>query len=110
MASYIAWYGKKRARLAKHERKFTSLLLTTTDAARLADGAEIVRAAHVRALKAIRGQLAPRETNAEAFAKLDIEIQFWLALSAQELIEGYRTGNLKGHPPTSVRRRIKRAT
>ena len=61
MAGYVPWYGKKRACLVEHEKKFATLLQTTTEPDRLAEGAEIIRAAHVRALRASKACLAPKE-------------------------------------------------
>ena len=104
MASYIAWYGKKRQCLAEHERKFAALLRNEKDMSRLAEGVEMVRAAQVRALKAIRAQLPPSEKNALGVANLDREIRFWVALAAEEVIEGYRTGKLRGLRARAVRR------
>ena len=71
---------------------------------RLAAVAEEVRAAQVRALKSKRAQLPPRETYAAAVANLDREIQFWVGLSVDQIIDGYRTGELKGHRSAAVRR------
>src|SRR6266542_4438524 len=105
MANYIAWYGKKRQRLAAHEREFAALLRSEKDASRLADGAERVRAAQVRALKSKRAQLSPSEKNAVAFGKLDSEIRFWLALTTEEVIGGYGTRSFKIHPTVERRTR-----
>jgi hypothetical protein len=107
MASYLAWYGKKRQRLVEHEREFAALLQKETDVARLAGSVEMVRAAQVRALKAIRGRLSPSEKNAVAVANLDREIRFWLGLSVEEVIEGYRTGKLRGLRAAAARRASK---
>jgi hypothetical protein len=104
MANYIPYYGKKRYRLAVHESEFAALLRTETNVSRLGDAAEKVRAAHVRALKAIRAQLPPSETHAVAVEKLDREIQFWIAVSAAEVIDGYQTGRFRAVPQDAVRR------
>jgi hypothetical protein len=103
MANYIAWYGKKRERLLERERDFLALLQTDTTESKLAEGAEEVRAAQVRAMKAMRAELPPSEKNARAVANLDQEIAFWTALSAGDVIDGYRTGKIKGHRSTAVR-------
>ena len=104
MASYTPYYGKKRYRLAVHEREFAALLRKETNVSRLADGAENVRAAQVCALRARRAQLPPSETHAVAIENLDRKIQFWLALSVEEVIEGYRTGKVKAVHETAVQR------
>src|SRR5439155_9529633 len=104
MARYIPWFGKKRENLAERERELTALLENETDRAKLAKKADEVRADQVSALKSKRGQLAPSEKNAIAVAHLNREIKFWLDLTVEEIIEGYRTGALKGHRSTAVRR------
>jgi len=104
MANYIPWYGKKRERLAEHERAFLPLLQNETDVKQLREAADTVRLAQVRALKAKRAQLPPSEKYAVAIANLDREIQFWLALTGDEVIEGYRSGTLRRHRATAVRR------
>ena len=97
MANYIPWYGKKRERLIERDRAFVALLQGETDPAKLAGAAEAVRAEQVRALRSKRAQLPPSEKNAAAVANLDREIAFWLALTAEAIIDGYRAGNLSGH-------------
>ena len=104
MANYIAWYGKKREYLIERERKFVTLLQKDADKSRVAESAEEVRAAQVRALKSKRAELRPSEKNAVAVANLDREIAFWLGLSVEEIIDGYRTAKLKGHRSTAIRR------
>ena len=94
MASYLPWYGKKRARLAECERTFLSLFHKGTDPKRLRQAAETVRLAQGRALKARRAQFPPSEKAAVAIANLDREIQFWQNLTADQVIEGYRSGSL----------------
>jgi hypothetical protein len=104
MASYVPYYGKKRYRLAVHEREFAALLRTAASAPRLATGAERVRAAQVCALKAMRAKFPPSEANAVAVQNLDRQIQFWLALHTEEIIEGYRTGKLRAVRQTAAAR------
>ena len=96
MANYIAWYGKKRARLQVREREFEKLLRETIDQTLLEEGAEAVRIAHIRALKAVRAQFGPSERNAAALCKLDEEIRFWLSLTVAEVVKGYQSGTLRG--------------
>ena len=103
MANYIAWYGKKRERLAEHERAFLPLLQQETDLKQLREAADTVRLAHVRALKARRAELPPSEASAVAIANLNREIRFWLALTVDDVIEGYRSGVLRRHRATAVR-------
>ena len=52
MAGYIPWFGKKRVKLAEHEREFITVLKTDASAIALAERAEQVCAAQVRALRA----------------------------------------------------------
>lgn len=106
MASYVPRYGKKRERLAELERELTALLQTEAEAARVAEAAQAVRAARVRALKAKRAELAPSEKNTVAVENLEREIQFWLWLPVEQVIDGYRTGKLRGHRAAAVRRAI----
>ena len=104
MAGYIAWYGKKHEQLIEHEREFLALLQSDADPSGVAEAAEEVRAAQVRALKARRAVLKPSEKNAVAVANLDHEIAFWLGLPVKDIVGGYRTGKLKGHRSLAVRR------
>ena len=104
MANYIAWYGKKRAKLAEREREFLELLRGGASGSKLEAAAEEVRAAQVRTLKSRRAELPPYERNAAAVANLDREIEFWVGLSVAEVIDGYRTGNFKGYRSPAVRR------
>jgi hypothetical protein len=106
MANYIPHYGKKIERLVEHEREFVALLHAEAVASRLADGAEAVRAAQIRALRAKRAQLAPSEKNSEAISNLDHEIQYWTSLTVEQVIEGYRNSTLRSHRATAVRRII----
>src|SRR5437763_1524139 len=104
MVSYLPWYGKKRERLAELEATFLAALQTATDAKRLHKSAETIRLAQIRALRAKRGQLARSEKNAVAVQNLNREIQFWLGLSVNQVIAGYRDGKLRGHRSSAVRR------
>lgn len=104
MASYIPYYGKKRAALAACERAFAAAIQSEVNAAKLAQNAEQVRDAQVRALRAKLAQLAPSEKNALAIAHIDQEINFWKRLSTNAIIAGYRAGKLQGHRSSEVRR------
>ena len=90
MASYIGWYGKKRAALARFERELVGMLQKDANATTLAEQAERVRAAQVRALRSKRAQLPPAERNAAAVANLDWEIAYWLGLPLDVIIDGFR--------------------
>jgi membrane carboxypeptidase/penicillin-binding protein PbpC len=90
MANYIAWYGKKREHLTKHEREFAALLNGTPDAARLAKGIEAVRAAQIQVLKARRAVLAPSEKNTVAFSNFEREIERWRTMPAPSVVEHFR--------------------
>ena len=90
MAGYIPWYGKKRARLKKVEQDLISLLRQPTHSSAIAEAAEKLRAAQIRALKARRDYLAPSEKNTVAFQNRDREIAEWKNRSAEEIIQIYR--------------------
>jgi len=86
MASYIAWYGKKRDRLRQIEHDFIDLLRTAPNLSTLAKVAELLRSAHIRALKARREYLSPCEKNTEAFQNRTREIQQWTNLPVEAII------------------------
>ncbi len=90
MAGYIPWYGKKRQRLKQVEKEFIELLHQVRDPSVLAEAAEELRAAHIRALKARRDYLAPCEKNATAFQNRAREIEQWTNLPVQAIIRRYR--------------------
>jgi len=95
MANYPAWYGKKRERLIQRLREFDVLLQNQPDPSELAEGAELVRAAKIRALKSRRAQLPPSERSASAIAKFDAEIQLWDRSTAEEVIQRCRDGTVR---------------
>jgi hypothetical protein len=104
MANYVPSHKKKRERLEIREEKFLQMLKSETDLSRIVEEAEIIRAAKIRALKAVRRTLPPSEKYAEVFAKLDKEMRVWAVIAVGEIIEGYRTGKLKGVRAQAVRR------
>jgi len=107
MASFVAWYGKKRLRLAEHEREFLEVLRSEVNETRLAETAEKIRAAHVRALKEKRQKFAPSEKNELVLVGIDQEIHRWLGLPIETIIEGYRNPNLRRKMSSAVRRATK---
>jgi len=107
MAGYTAWYGKKRKALDDREKELIAALEAGSSAAALAELADKIRAAQVRALRSKRAQLAPSERNAKAVANLDREIAYWVGLSREVIIDGYRTGKLVGHRSAASRRAVK---
>jgi hypothetical protein len=90
MASFTAYYGKKRSRLAKLEREFLEVLQSDASETRVAAAAEAVRAAHVRALKEKLQKFAPAEKNAALYAQIEQAIRRWMDLPTDAIIEGYR--------------------
>src|SRR5690348_14668113 len=90
MANYIAWYGKKRKHLIEREREFIALLQAGADGRRIAEAAEAVRAAKVRALKSKRAEFPPSEKSEVMVQNLELQIEFWLALPVEKIVEGYR--------------------
>ncbi|HQY87485.1 MAG TPA: hypothetical protein PK402_02425 [Tepidisphaeraceae bacterium] len=103
MTSYIAWYGKKRVRLAEMEMEFINQLHHQVTGVKLDRGAEEVRLAQIRALKSKRAELKPSGQNELAIAHLNDEIKFWMTLSVEEIIDGYKSGKLRGHRLKVVR-------
>lgn len=103
MSNYIPWLGKKRQQLAIREGELLEALTSETNMSKLKEAAERVRAAQVRAIKAKRAQLPPWEKNAIAAANLDSEVRFWLSISCDQIIEGYRSGKLCGHRSKMVK-------
>lgn len=90
MSNYVAWYGKKRLRLSKLEQQFAALVQQETDAKRLTEAAEGLRAARLRVLRSRRAEFPPSEVNAAAVAQLDREIEECIALPVQAIIDRYR--------------------
>ena len=107
MASFIPWYGKKRTRLAQVEEQFRQTLARETDRARLAEAAEAVRTAQVRALKEKRQQFAPSEKNAIVLSQIEESIRSWRERSADSIIEGYRDPKRQRKMSATVRKAIK---
>jgi hypothetical protein len=61
MSNYVPWYGKKRAQLARRERDLLRILRRGGGERELARAAEEVRASRIRALKAERARIPPRD-------------------------------------------------
>jgi len=92
MANYIPWYGKKRARLVAHEQRFIAVLQSNADGDEIAEAAEEVRAAKIRALKAKRAQLPPAEISLAKVEELNGEIERWLSMPTEAIVEAYENG------------------
>src|SRR3954462_3802483 len=90
MASFIPYYGKKRSRLAEREREFLEVLHSDASETRVAETAETVRIAHVRALKEKRQKFAPSEKNSALYGRIVQAIRWWMDLPTDAIIEGYR--------------------
>lgn len=104
MASYIPWFGKKRAALAEHEQNLREAIESKVAPALLAKAAEEVRNAHLRALRARLAQLAPCGKNAVANRNILREMETWRQLSTEQIIQGYRDGKLQGVRSSQIRR------
>jgi len=101
MAGYVPWYGKKRVRLLEQERAFLALLHSGAAPSKLAEGADAVRKAHIRMLKARQAQLPPSGKNTAVVADLDRRIDYWQNLSSAAIVGAYRSA--------APRRRLRRA-
>jgi hypothetical protein len=104
MASFIAWYGKKRSRLRDHEQEFLEVLRGETSQTRLAEAAETIRAAHIRALKELRQKHAPSEKNYGIYSQIEQTIRWWTVLPKEAIIEGYRDPKRRRKMSSIVRR------
>jgi hypothetical protein len=107
MASFVAWYGKKRSRLEEREREFLEVLGSQASQARMAEAAETIRAAHIRALKEKRQKFAPSEKNSALYTKIEQAIRAWIDLPQDAIIEGYRNPDRRRKMSSSLRRAAK---
>lgn len=104
MASFIAYYGKKRSRLENREHEFLELLSNNASETQTADAAEVVRAAHIRALKEKRQKFAPSEKNSALYKQIEDAIHWWTDLPNQQIIDGYRNPRRRRKMSSAVRR------
>ena len=107
MASFVAYYGKKRSRLAEREREFVELLRSDASGARIAEAVEAIRAAHVRALKEKRQKFAPSEKNTALYAQIEDSIRWWMNLPKEAIVEAYRDPKRRRKMSSAVRRAAK---
>jgi len=91
MTSYVAYYGKKREQLDKHERELIALIQKNAPASKLLKAAQVVRDAHIRVPKSRREQLPASETSAAQRAILNDQIQLWLGTSPETVLARYRS-------------------
>lgn len=104
MASFVACYGKKRSRLAQREWEFLQLLRNGAGETAVAEAADTIRTAHVRALKEKRQKFAPAEKNAAVLADIEEAIRWWMNQPNHEIIEGYRDPKRRQQMSSAVRR------
>ena len=107
MASFVAWYGKKRSLLAERERAFLEVLRSDASEARVAEAVETIRAAQIRALKEKRQKFAPSEKNAAIVADIERAIRWWTGLPKEAIIAGYRDPKRRRRMSSAVRRAAK---
>jgi len=104
MPGYIPGIGKRLEALAECERQFLEALASDPVPDKLAEVADQVRDAQIRALRAKAAQLVPSERNASGREHIMQEVRFWKRLTVDEIIQGYREGKLRGHRSQAVRR------
>ena len=104
MASFLAYYGKKRSRLEARERKFVEVLHSNASETRIAEAVETIRTAHVRALKEKRQKFAPSEKNAALYEEIERAIHWWMDLPRDAIIDGYRDLKRQRKMSSPVRR------
>lgn len=107
MASFVAYYGKKRSRLAAREREFVEVLHSDASEARIAEAVETIRTAHIRALKEKRQKFAPSEKNAALYEEIERAIRWWMDLPKDAIIDGYRDAKRQRKMSSPVRRAAK---
>jgi hypothetical protein len=108
MASFLPSYGKKHAHLAELEREFLRILGSRASDTELAEAAETIRCAQVRALKEKRQEFAPSENNARLFAEVDGQIKWWAELSNDGIVERYRDAKVRGKITSRIPKRWRR--
>jgi hypothetical protein len=104
MASFVAYYGKKRSRLVAREREFVEVLHSDASETRIAEAVETIRTAHIRALKEKRQKFAPSEKSAAVYEEIDRAIRWWMDLPKDEIIDGYRDAKRQRKMSSPVRR------
>jgi hypothetical protein len=107
MASFVAYYGKKRSRLAVREREFVEILHSDASEIRIAEAVEIIRTAHIRALKEKRQKLAPSEKSSALYDEVERAIRTWMELTKDAIIDGYRDAKRQRKMSSPVRRAAK---
>jgi hypothetical protein len=85
------------------EDEFLALLNDAAGTTRIAEAAETLRLAHIRALKEKRQSLAPSEKNAAIYGKIEAAIRQWTELPEDAIIEAYRDPNRRKKMPLAAR-------
>src|SRR5687767_2154186 len=107
MASFVPYYGKKRFRLEEREDEFLEVLRSGASGTRVAEAAETVRTAHIRALKEKSQQFAPSERNAAILEEIERAIRWWTDLPNDAIVESYRDPKRRRKMSSAVRRAAK---
>jgi hypothetical protein len=107
VTSYVAWYGKKRTRLAECEHEFLIALDGGVVGAPLDKAVEAIRAAQIRALKEKRAKFAPSESSASTLNAIAQDLQWWMDAPQSAIIEGYRDAKRRRTMSSAVRRATK---
>ena len=75
MTNYIPHYTKKKQILARKEEALRRLISSRASKDKLLAAAELVRDARIRALRAQRATLVPKDDAQEVYDKIDAQIQ-----------------------------------
>ena len=107
MASFVARYSKKRTRLEEREAEFLEVLRSGASETCIAEAVETLRAAHIRALKEKRQNVAPSEKNSAIYAEIEEALRRWMNLPNDAIIEEYRDPQRRRKMSFAVRRTAK---
>ena len=95
---------KEAIRLEEREEEFLALLRSGASETRVTEAVDELRAAHVRALKEKRQNVAPSEKNSAVYAEIEEAIRRWMELPNDAIIEGYRDPKQRRKMSSAVRR------
>jgi hypothetical protein len=99
MTSFVAWYGKKSLQLKKHECELIALLRKGAAVDKLLKGVEVVRMAHIRALKSRIAQLPASEKSADTIQELARKIDAWHVRPSQSILAHYQQNQFRVKRP-----------
>jgi hypothetical protein len=94
MTAYIANHEKKRRIFAKREREMRHAIKHVAPAEKLRVAAEKLRAAKIGVFKCrytMNSENQPHDFSPEEAAVHDDEVRRWMSMSAEEIVEMYRS-------------------